>query len=57
MNDMSKFIGDKMSSRYIAEVAGKQHKNVTRDISVLAAKLPEEIGELNFELSSYGHDN
>ena len=57
MSDMVKFIGDKMSSRYISEIAGKQHFNVLRDISVLAAKLPEEIGELNFELVKYKAGN
>ena len=32
MSDMVKFIGDKMSSRYISEITGKEHKNVLRDI-------------------------
>ena len=32
MSDMVKFIGDKMSSRYISEITGKDHKNVLRDI-------------------------
>ena len=50
MNDMSKFIGDKMSSRYIAEVTGKDHKNVLRDIrDELAIQLDKEGNIINLE--------
>lgn len=39
-----------MTSREIAEVTGKEHKNVMRDIDVL---LEQGVDRLNFELTSY----
>lgn len=39
----------KMSSKEIAELCGKEHKNVMRDIKVIS----EELGQPIFEPSSY----
>lgn len=44
-------MGQRMSSREIAELTEKEHKNVLRDIRELVAQ--EAIGRLNFELTSY----
>lgn len=41
---------DKMSSLEVAELTGKEHKNVMRDIRTL---LDQGVAQLNFELSSY----
>lgn len=41
---------DGMTSLEIAEVTGKEHKNVMRDIRNL---LEQGVSQLNFELSSY----
>ncbi|NIZ41527.1 Rha family transcriptional regulator (plasmid) [Entomospira entomophila] len=47
--------GDKAltSSRNVAEVFGKEHKNVLRDIDELMAQLDDSFRALNFELSEY----
>ena len=42
----------KMSSREIAELAGKQHKNVIRDIRNMEESW-EKVTGLKFELSEY----
>ena len=39
-----------VSSRKVAEVFEKEHKNVIRDIETL--ELPDEVRQLNFELTS-----
>ena len=57
MSEMIKFIEGKMSSRYISEIAGKQHFNVLRDISVLAAKLPDSLAVPNFGHREYTSTN
>jgi anti-repressor protein len=51
MNEL-KVIGSKetMTSREIAEITGKEHKNVKRDIEVL---LEQGVDRLNFEPTSY----
>ncbi len=41
------------SSRQVALVFGKIHKNVLRDIELLKSELPKEFTRLNFELSKY----
>ena len=42
-----------MTSLQIAELTGKEHKNIIRDIRVEIESLGEEIGGLIFELGSY----
>lgn len=42
-----------MSSRLIAELTGKAHKNVLNDIRVMAEQLDLELGGLIFQLSEY----
>ncbi|MGL6099577.1 MAG: Rha family transcriptional regulator [Fusobacteriaceae bacterium] len=42
-----------MTSLQVAEVIGKEHRNVTRDIEDEISKLGTEIGELIFEQTSY----
>ena len=50
MSDMVKFIGDKMSSRYISEIAGKDHFNVLRDIrDEFDVELDEDDNIVNLE--------
>ncbi|NIZ47790.1 Rha family transcriptional regulator (plasmid) [Entomospira nematocerorum] len=44
---------DLTSSRNVAEVFGKEHKNVLRDIEELLPNLDNEFRSLNFELSEY----
>jgi len=41
------------SSLRVAEIFGKQHKNVIQRINALIAECPEEFGRLNFQPSSY----
>lgn len=41
------------TSMNIAEVFGKLHKNILRDIEALKPNLPQRFWELNFELSNY----
>ena len=42
------------TSRNIAEVFSKEHRNVIRDIrSILETNSDKEFGQLNFEQSSY----
>ena len=50
MNELSIGSKETMTSREIAEVTGKEHKNVMRDIDVL---LEQGVDRLNFELTSY----
>ena len=42
-----------ISSLQVAEIFGKDHKNVTRKIKEIIKKVPELISWLNFELSEY----
>lgn len=45
------------TSRNVAEVFGKEHKNVIRDIrEIIESNSDEEFGRLNFELSSYRNE-
>lgn len=45
------------TSRNVAEVFGKEHKNVIRDIrEIIESNSNEEFGRLNFELSSYRNE-
>ena len=57
MAEMVKFNEGKMSSRYISEITGKDHRHVTRDISVLAAKLPDSLAVPNFGHREYTYGN
>lgn len=50
MNELSIGSKETMTSREIAEITGKEHKNVMRDIDVL---LEQGVDRLNFELTSY----
>ena len=50
MSDMVKFIEDKMSSRYISEITGKNHRDVLRDIrDEFDVELDEEGNIINLE--------
>lgn len=51
MNDL-KLNKEVMTSREIADLTGKEHKNVMQDIRNLVAQLPEK-DRLNFQLTSY----
>jgi Rha family phage regulatory protein len=56
MNELIQFSGDntqKMSSKEIAELTGKEHSNVMRDIRNLVEELEKDknLGGFNFELS------
>ena len=42
-----------VTSLHIAQVFGKDHKNVLQNIEVLLARCPSEFGRLNFQLSDY----
>lgn len=50
LNVVSQKLGESMSSLEIAEVTGKEHKNVMRDIQTL---LGQGVDKLNFERISY----
>ena len=50
LNVVSQKLGESMSSLEIAEVTGKEHKNVMRDIQTL---LSQGVDKLNFERISY----
>lgn len=50
LNVVSQKLGESMSSLEIAEVTGKEHKNVMRDIQTL---LRQGVDKLNFERISY----
>lgn len=42
-----------MTSLEVAEITGKEHKNILRDISDESNKLGHEVAQLIFELSEY----
>lgn len=46
-----------MTSLEIAELTGKDYKNVMRDIRAMLVELYGEIGQLNFELSYFTSQN
>ena len=52
-----KTVNQSMSSKVIAEITGKQHSDVMRDIRNLVEQLGEEKGGCIFALSSYFGDN
>lgn len=63
MDEMGVFADAKdvarVGSLYVAEVFGKQHKNVLRDIAKITESksgLSEEFSRLNFELTSYADE-
>ncbi len=45
------------TSRNVAAVFGKQHKNVLRDIEQILSQVPEIFGRLNFEPLEYSYKN
>ena len=49
--------GNVITSKLIAEITGKQHSDVMRDIRSLIEQLGDEKGECNFALSSYFGEN
>ncbi|MGL5853653.1 MAG: Rha family transcriptional regulator [Cetobacterium sp.] len=46
-----------MTSLQVAEITGKEHKSIIRDIKVETSKLGVEIAELIFQLSNYTNKN
>lgn len=42
-----------VTSQQVAEIFGKRHDHVLRDIEQILTQVPEIFGRLNFELSEY----
>lgn len=57
MNELINILGKTISSKFIAEITGKQHSDVMRDIRNLIDQLGDEKGECSFALSSYFGEN
>lgn len=57
MNELINILGKTISSKVIAEITGKQHSDVMRDIRNLIDQLGDEKGECSFALSSYFGEN
>lgn len=57
MDELINSLKKTISSKVIAEITGKQHSDVMRDIRNLIEQLGDEKGECSFALSSYFGEN